>query len=71
MTLQHQFDMVKQENELDYKVWSDTLKADIEEAKLTANGVISTRQLQAQTAIDIMKQRTERGTDGPDNQEGN
>lgn len=45
LKLAQNFELEKQGRELNYKEWSDRLKAEIEEAKLTLDGTIKTREL--------------------------
>ena len=45
--MQHQFELLKQKKDLEYKVWSDQLDADVEEAKMTSGAVIDMRKINA------------------------
>ena len=47
---QHGFDLAQQERELEYKVWSDRLDAELKEAQMMADGVVSMRKLQLDAA---------------------
>lgn len=51
--LTQNFELEKQRRDLDYKVWADKLDAEIEEAKLTTNGVIEIKKLAVGTKEDI------------------
>lgn len=52
MTMQHEFELVKQERELDYKRWSDALNAELKEAQITADGITKAVQARVQAAAD-------------------
>jgi hypothetical protein len=45
--LQQDFELEKQRRDLEYKAWSDKLDAEVEEAKMTASGVIEVKKMQA------------------------
>jgi hypothetical protein len=51
LRLQHHFDMTKQEAELQYKQWSDELKAQIEEMKLHNSTLISINDNQVKKEV--------------------
>lgn len=52
LQLQHAFELEKQRRDLEYKVWSDQLDAEVEEAKVTADNVVKIKQLNQQKAQD-------------------
>ncbi|MNE75614.1 hypothetical protein D3C80_1717900 [compost metagenome] len=43
--MQQQFELLKQQRELDYKVWSDQLDAEVKEAQMTADNVVKIKQI--------------------------
>jgi hypothetical protein len=48
-----QFELEKQRRDLEYKVWSDKLDAEVDEAKMTTSAAVDIRKLQVQTLEDI------------------
>jgi hypothetical protein len=47
--IQQDFELEKQRRELNYKVWSDKLDAEVEEAKITSSSVIEVKKLSKDT----------------------
>jgi hypothetical protein len=48
--MQHHFELLKQQKDLEYKVWSDQLDAEVEEAKITSSAVIDIKKINAPSA---------------------
>jgi hypothetical protein len=46
--MQHNFELLKQQRDLDYKVWSDRLDAEVKEAQMTADNVVKIKQANQQ-----------------------
>lgn len=43
--IQHNFELLKQSRDLQYKVWSDQLDAEVKEAQMTADNVVKVKQI--------------------------
>lgn len=57
LQMQHAFELEKQSRDLQYKVWSDQLDAEVEEAKMTAENVVEMKKLNQQKASASVDQK--------------
>ena len=58
--MQQKFELLKQQRELDYKVWSDQLDAEVKEAQMTADNVVKIKQIntpKVETNVEMDKKR--------------
>lgn len=48
LKVQHDFELLKQQRDIDYKVWSDRLDAEVKEAQMTGDNIVKMKQIKVQ-----------------------